>query len=273
MNRRSCLSTPWACLLVTFVSLTTASASMPSPFAWSSSAVEPPPKFLPTDSRTLDSDIASRLEAMRAIRGPWAWSDLLERGRLAVAAGDLPAACSAFEMATQSASSDEQRVIAQYYWGTSLLASAQAIPTAPTGFIDQIGGILSEPEPSNPRRTQLTRLAGTVLNDAQQMSPYSRDIAASRVLAWSMLDDELETLAAEHQLRVIDPAMEGSARNKFTTVTKIVLAICRAGRVILLNIDLDRLINPEQRVALLEWMDAGATAAEISLTLTSQGDR
>ncbi len=231
---------------------------------------DPPPTFSPADPRTLDSDIARGLAALRQRPGAWVWQDLLDRGRLAVASGDLDAASAAFELAVQSASHDEERVIAQYYWGTTLLALAQSMGEPARGVIDQVAGAWSGGADSNPRRTSVLQLAGAVLNEAQHSSPLSRDIAVGRVMAWSMLEDDVETIAAEHQLRVIDPAMEGTARSSLAAAARIVLAVCKVGRIVLLSIDLDGVIEPEQRLALLDLMDTGAATAEKALELTQE---
>lgn len=233
---------------------------------------DPPARFEPGSADSLDSDIASRLEALRRSPGSWGWTELVERGRLAVAEGDLPGACSAFEMAVQSSSNDEERVVARYCWGTALLAAAQALDSPEEGAWDQVAETLvGRDEESDPRRKRMIRLAGQVLNEAQRTSPYSRDIAAGRVMAWSTLGDEVETIAAEHQLRVIDPSMEGTARNDFAAAARIVLAVCEMGRIVLLSIDLDGLLEPEQRVALLKLMDSGAETAQAALKLTETG--
>lgn len=233
---------------------------------------DPPPRFEPAGGPLLDSDIAARLEALRNNPGSWGWHELLERGRLAVADGDLPAACTAFEMAAQSSASADQRVVAQYYWATSMLATAQAMPSPENGVMGRAAGVFgnvaNEPDA---RRARLLGLAGEVLNEAQVDSPYSRDIAAGRVMAWSLLGDEVETVAAEHQLRVIDPNMEGTARSKFAAAARIVLAVCRVGRIVLLSIELDGVLEPEHRVALLELMDTGAATAEQALAKTGGG--
>ncbi len=229
--------------------------------------------FNPANSRSLDSDIAARLEELRSRQAAWAWQDLIERGRLAIAGGELSGAASAFEMAVQSASNVEERTVAQYYWGTSLLALAQSLGRPEKGVVDQVAQFWAEGEGPDPRRVRLLRLAGEVLNDAQASSPGSRDIAAGRITAWSMLEDEVETIAAEHQLRVIDPSMEGTARSKLALTAQVVLAVCKAGKVILLNFEFDGIMKPEKRVALLELMDSGAAAAELTLKIVPKGPR
>lgn len=108
----------------------------------------------------------------------------------------------------------------------------------------------------------MLQLGGTVLNRAQREVPLSRDVAAARLTAWNRLGDDLESLAAEHQLRVIDPQLEGIPRLEPMTVVAVIAVIaCIGGRVVLETVDLSGYISPENRVMLLKLLDRGALAA------------
>jgi hypothetical protein len=229
-------------------------------------------RFSGSNPDRLDDEIESRLAELRAGGSPWEWSDLIERGRLAVAEGDLGGACSTFEMAVQASGSADERVISRYYWGTSLIASAQALGGSEKSLIGSARSLVAGDTEEDPRRLRMVRVAADVLNEAQRSSPMSRDVAAARVMAWSMLEDELETLAAEHQLRVIDPSTEGKARSSLASAASIVMAVCKAGSVVLRTFDFEKFLTPDQRAGLLQILDQGAAGAEMAVSMARAKD-
>lgn len=228
-------------------------------------------RFVGGDPDKLDVEIEARLAALRTSGAAWRWNDLVERGRIAIAEGDLGGACSAFEMAVQASADDDEGVIARFYWGTALIAAAQSLGGIERSLVSTARSLVAGEDEADPRRERMVRLAANVLNEAQRSAPVSRDVAAARVMAWSMLDDELETLAAEHQLRVIDPGMEGSARTNFAGAAAIVLAVCKVGSVVLRNFEFERFLRPEQRTMLLQVFDQGAAGAEMARSIGGTG--
>lgn len=204
----------------------------------------PPMAFTVKDPAQLDAAAVARLEELRSKSGSWGWAELVDRGRIAVAQGDFAAAATAFEAASSAAAGDAERVMTAYCWASALIASAQSLP-------DVKGG-------PHPNRDRLLSQAGRLLNAAQRSVPQSRDIAAARLTAWSLLGDELETTAAEHQLRVIDPTLEGNPRCEPATIGLIVLIVFVAGRYALQVYDFKGYLEPEQRLALLAALDFGA---------------
>lgn len=207
----------------------------------------------------LEGAAQKRLVALRDSEQAWAFDDLIERGRIAIATGDIRGACVAFEMAVPAATDVEARFSARYLWAATLLQSAHVARS-------------DSPDPDLRTMRQIT-LAAETMNDLQLIAPLSRDIAIARVMAWSMLENEAETLAAEHQLRVIDPTMEGTARSSVSDVARVVLAICEVGRVVLEQIELDGIIAPETRVLLLRSLDQGSAAATLALRFANSGDQ
>lgn len=207
----------------------------------------PPVAFTVKDPAQLDAAAAARLEELRSKSGSWGWAELIDRGRIAVAQGDFAAAATAFEAANSAATGNAERVMTAYCWASALIASAQALPV-----------VKGAPHPN---RDRLLAQAGKLLNDTQRSVPQSRDVAAARLTAWSLLGDELETTAAEHQLRVIDPTLEGNPRCEPTTVAVVVLIVFLAGKYTLKVYDFKGYLEPEQRLALLAALDFGARLA------------
>lgn len=228
-------------------------------------------RFSGGDPNKLDAEIEARLAVLRAPGAAWQWNDLIERGRIAIADGDLGGACSAFEMAVQASADDDERVIARFYWGTALIATAQSMGGVEKSLVSTARSLVAGEDEADPRRARMVRLAANVLNEAQRSAPMSRDVAAARVMAWSMLEDEVETLAAEHQLRVIDPSLEGTARTNFAGAAAIVLAVCKVGSVVLRNFEFEGFLKPEQRAMLLQVFDQGAAGAEMARSIGGTG--
>ena len=203
-----------------------------------------PPALTVTDPAQLDGAAARRLGELRAIPGNWGWRELVDRGRVAVAQGDFPAAAMAFEAAFKAAPADAERAMSAYCWASALIASAQSLP-----------GVKGA---ENPARRPLLVQAGNLLNEVQRDVPQSREVAAARLSAWSLLGDELETTAAEHQLRVIDPALEGNPRCDLVTIGIVALVVFVSGRYVLKTFEFEGYLEPKQRLALLSVFDTGA---------------
>jgi hypothetical protein len=221
--------------------------------ACASAPAAPPAQALSVkDAAGLDAAIAERLDALRAKQGSWQWRDFIDRGRAAVGQGDFAGAATAFEAASQSAPDEATRVMSDYCWANSLIASAQALPPVDNA--------------AHPRRAGLLAQAGGILNGAQRVAPFSRDIAAARVTAWSSLGDALELAAAEHQMRVIDPSLEGTPRCEPTTILVFALVVFVAGRYTLRAFEFKGYLTPEQRLMVLQVMDKGARVAGGILT-------
>lgn len=208
----------------------------------------PPPsaRFAAGEADRLDDAIAERLAALRAAGAGWSWADLIERGRIAIAEGDFAAASTVFESSLNSAESEVQKAISLRFLGHALLASAQSIPCRRDG--------------ERARRDALLRRAGGSLNEAQRHAPACRDLAAARVTAWSQAGDELETLAAEHQLRVIDPSMEGTARMEPATVAIICFVVFKSGQMVLKRCEFKGVLPAKHRAALLACCDVAVVA-------------
>lgn len=224
-----------------------------------SQAVVPQPgsktAFTVKQAADLETVAVNRLDELRARPDAWGWRELVDRGRIAIAQGDFASAAMAFEAARHASSSEVERVTATVCWANSLIAAAQAM----TPFKDGV----------DPRRTPMLAQAGRLLNEAQRIVPMSREVAAARVTAWSLLGDELETTAAEHQLRVIDPALEGNPRCEPMTIGMIALVVFVSGKYILKVYDFKGYLEPEQRLALLQTFDAGARITGKILTGTA----
>jgi hypothetical protein len=239
---------------VRILAATACLASMGAPHAALAAACASGPAAKPAqalsvkDAAGLDAAIAERLDALRAKQGAWQWRDFIDRGRAAVGQGDFAGAATAFEAASQSAPDEATRLMSDYCWANSLIASAQALPPVDNA--------------AHPRRAVLLAQAGGILNGAQRVAPLSRDIAAARVTAWSSLGDELELAAAEHQMRVIDPSMEGTPRCEPATAMLVVaLVVFVAGRYTLHAFEFKGHLTPEQRLLVLQLMDKGARVA------------
>lgn len=241
------------------VMLVSAIAAMPSRGLMAlPKAMDPatPPHLSDLDPSELDSAITERLDALRQTRSAWAWSDLIERGRLAVAEGDFSGAAIIFEASVQSADEPIERLVSLQLLGRALLHDGQTMPAS------------SERE--REVRSEVLREAGLRLNQAQVEAPMSRDIAAGRVAAWSQAGDDLETLAAEHQLRVIDPSMEGTARMDPLTAAVVCYAVFKAGQLILKHYDFGGHLKPEHRAAMLGAMDLAVSASLVGLPFSGQ---
>jgi hypothetical protein len=216
-----------------------------APKAALASAIRPgPPALTVTDAGQLDAAAARRLDELRAAPGNWGWRELVDRGRVAVAQGEFPAAAMAFEAAFKAAPTDAERAMSAYCWASALIASAQSLP-----------GVKGA---ENPARRPLLVQAGNLLNEVQRDVPQSREVAAARLSAWSLLGDELETTAAEHQLRVIDPALEGNPRCDLVTIGIVALVVFVSGRYVLKTFEFEGYLEPKQRLALLSVFDTGA---------------
>ncbi len=207
---------------------------------------EPAQRLVVSDPGSLDRDVRNRLATLRSKVESWDWIDLIERGRLAVADGDFAGGATVFEASLQRATESVQRLVSLHYLGRAMLHDAQ---------IKSVPG-----EQERAARDRMLREAGDRLNQAQSYAPMSREIAAARVTAWSQAGDELETLAAEHQLRVIDPAMEGTARMGPVTAAIICFAVFKGTQMVLKYYDFGGHLKPEYRAALLQGMDIGVTA-------------
>lgn len=208
----------------------------------------PPSALTVEDPARLDGEIAARLEALRAKQGAWQWRELIDRGRIAIGEGDFAGAAISFEAATQSAPDAAARVMSEYCWGNALISAAQVLPP-------------NEKKDPHPHRLAMLARAGCVLNAAQFDAPLSRDVAAARLTAWSSLGDGLETMTAEHQMRVIDPTLEGIPRCEPMTLFVVALVVCAGGRIVLRTIDTKGFLEPEQRLMLLKIFDRGAMLA------------
>lgn len=204
----------------------------------------PPTAFTASDPAKLDAAIEERLSQLRSTSGAWGWRELIDRGRIGVAQGDFASAATAFEAAHGAAPGPAERITTAYCWASALIAAAQALPE-----VDRA---------PHPGRARMLLLAGTLLNAAQREVPQSREVAAARVTAWSLLGDELETTAAEHQLRVIDPTLEGNPRCDLVTIGIVALVVFVSGRYVLQTFEFRGYLEPEQRLALLSVFDTGA---------------
>lgn len=214
-------------------------------FALASSIRVGPPALTVTDASQLDAVAANRLDELRAIPGNWGWRELVDRGRVAVAQGDFPSAAMAFEASYKAAPREAERAMSAYCWASALIASAQSLPPGAKGV-------------AHPARSALLAQAGMLLNGVQREAPQSREVAAARLTAWSLLGDELETAAAEHQLRVIDPTLEGNPRCDLVTIGIVALVVCISGRYALKTFEFEGYLEPKQRLALLSVFDTGA---------------
>lgn len=212
----------------------------------------PPSALTVKDPAGLDAAIAERLEALRGKQGAWQWRDLIDRGRIAIGAGDFAGAAASFEAATQAAPDAATRVMSEYCWGNALVSAAQILPP-------------DAQKAPHPQRLVMLASGGSVLNAAQLKVPLSRDVAAARLTAWSSLGDGLETMAAEHQMRVIDPTLEGIPRCDPMTMAVIVLVVCAGSGIALRTIDMTEYMKPEQRLMLLRICDRGAVLAGSAL--------
>ncbi len=204
------------------------------------------PRFEVGEDDRLDDAIVGRLASLRSGAERWSWADMIERGRLAIAEGDFAGAVTVFESSLRSSATEAQHAVSLQFLGNALLASGQSMSCRRDG--------------ERGRRDAIIRRAGATLNDAQRLVPFSRDIAASRVAAWSQLGDELETLAAEHQLRVIDPSMEGTARMEPLTVGIICFVVFKSGQLVLRHCEFKGRLDPKHRAALLACFDLGVKA-------------
>lgn len=200
-------------------------------------------RFAVVGADRLDDAIAERLVSLRSTGPGWSWADLIERGRIAIAEGDFTGAATVFESSLRSADRDVERAVSLQFLGHALLASAQSIPCRRDG--------------ERSRRDAALHRAGRVLNEAQQHVPSCRDLAAARVTAWSQAGDELETLAAEHQLRVIDPSMEGTARMEPATVAIICFVFFKSGQMVLKRCEFKGVLPAKHRATLLACCDVG----------------
>lgn len=240
-------------------------AAIAAPHATLAAAVAAAPTAPPAtealtvkDAAALDAAIAERLEAFKKKQGAWQWRDFVDRGRVAIGEGDFAGAATCFECASHAAPDAATRVMSDYCWGNALISAAQVMPP-----IDK--------KTAHPNRTLMLARGGSVLNAAQQLVPLSRDVAASRVTAWSALGDNLETMAAEHQMRVIDPTLEGIPRCEPTTLMVIAVVLFIGGGVVLRTVDLSNYMNPEQRLMLLSACDRGAKIAGMMLIKAAAG--
>lgn len=230
------------------VALCAASLSAPHLTIANAALAGPPSALTVVDPARLDGEIAARLEELSTKQGAWQWSDLIDRGRIAIGEGDFAGAAISFEAATQSAPDAATRVMSKYCWGNALISAAQVLPP-------------NEKKDPHPRRLAMLTRAGCVLNAAQFDAPRSRDVAAARLTAWSSLGDGLETMTAEHQMRDIDPLLEGIPRCEPMTLFVIALVVCAGGGIVLRRIDTKGYIEPEQRLMLLKIFDRGAMLA------------
>lgn len=217
---------------------------------------QPPQRFIAPDPVALDDAIEQRLAELRSKASAWDWIDLVERGRIAVAEGDFAGASIAFEASLQCADEPIERLVSLQLLGRALLHDAQTMPVPGDQERDA--------------RSATLRRAGDCLNEAQIFSPLSRDIAAARVTAWSQSGDQLETLAAEHQLRVIDPAMEGTARMDPITAAIVCYAVFKAGQLILKHYDFGGNLKAEHRAAMLGALDFAVSASLTGLPFAGQ---
>jgi hypothetical protein len=222
----------------------TAIASLLAPDAALVLALHPgPPALTVTDANTLDKAAAARLDELRAAPGNWGWRELVDRGRVAIAQGEFSAAAMAFEAAFKAAPTDAERAMSAYCWASALIASAQSLPNVEGS--------------ENPAKRLLLVQAGNLLNEVQRDVPQSREVAAARLSAWSLLGDELETTVAEHQLRVIDPSLEGNPRC-LLTIGIVAFVVFSTSGYVLKTYEFDGYLEPEQRLALLSVLDVGA---------------
>lgn len=200
--------------------------------------------------------VAERLNNLRHKGSAWGWSELIERGRIAVAEGDFSGAATVFEASLQSADEPIERLVSLQLLGRALLHDGQTMP-ASSEWERQV-------------RSRVLCESGGRLNQAQVEAPMSRDVAAARVAAWSQAGDELETLAAEHQLRVIDPSMEGTARMDPITAAIVCYAVFKAGQLILKHYDFGGHLPAEHRAAMLGAMDLAVSASLVGLPFAGQ---
>lgn len=224
--------------------LCAASLSAPHVAIAASFTSGPPVPFTASNAGELDAKAQQQLALLNALPGPWGWRELVDRGRVAVALGDFAGAAAMFEAARRASSPGAERVATELCWANALIAAAQALPGQANG--------------QNPRRAAMLRQAGEILNETQRAVPMSRGVASARLTAWSLLGDELETLVAEHQLRVIDPSLEGIPRCEPMTLGLIALIVFVGGRYALSNFQFEGVLEPEQRLALLRIFDDGA---------------
>lgn len=213
-------------------------------------------RFRVLGAELLEASINDRLKQLRQMETGWEWIDLIERGRIAIAEGDFSGASTTFEASLQWVDRPFERLVSLQLLGRSLLHSAQTMRVSN--------------EAEQAARGRALREAGERLNEAQQSAPLSRDIAAARVAAWSQAGDELETLAAEHQLRVIDPSMEGTARMEPMTVAIVCYAVFKAGQLVLKYYDFGGHLKPEHRAAMLGAMDLAVSTSLVGLPFGAQ---
>lgn len=209
----------------------------------------------------IDTALAARLDELSSKTGAWQWTDLIERGRIAIGQGDFGGAAIAFEAATQCAPDDAARVMTQYCLATCLIAKAQALPrikSQKAGIIAAGQAIVSDASQPHPMRDRLLRQAGEILNATQCRVPQSMEIAALRVTAWSLLNDNVERMAAEHHARFLDPSKEGTPRCDLVTIGVIALVVFVSGKFALETFTFDGYLEPEQRMAILKVCDSGA---------------
>lgn len=204
----------------------------------------PPVSFKGVAEAQLDAAAAARLEQLRSKSGSWGLLDLIDRGRIAVAQGEFETAAAMFEVANKSATTDAERVATRYCFASALIVWAQSLP--------------DDDATSKSKCNQKLSQAGTLLDQAQRIMPQSRDIAAARVTAWSLLGDRLRLAAAEHQLRVIDPTQEGTARCSAAVIGTVVVVVCKLGKITLEKFDFKGYLTPDQRLMLLKALDTGA---------------
>lgn len=219
----------------------------------------PPERFssgIPVEE--LDRAIAARLEALRDIRTPWTWYDLIERGRIAIAEGDYAAAAMAFEASLKTAERIPEQVVSRQLLGQVGILSGQGMPI---GDDAQVAA-----------RLAVLRAAGEQLDEAQLLVPYSRDVAAARVMAWSLVGDELQTMAAEHQLRVIDPSLEGTPRMAGVGALVVCYVAFKAGKIILERYKFESVLSSNQRFLLMKAIDLAVSSSLKAVPLGSGVD-
>ncbi len=209
----------------------------------------------------VDAALAARLDELRSKTGSWEWADLIERGRIAIGQGDFGGAVTAFETAAQCAPDTAARAMTQYCLATACIAKAQALPRVKSqkaGIVQAGKALVSDTSQPHPMREPLLRQAGEILNATQCDVPQSMEIAAMRVTAWSLLNDNVERMAAEHHARFLDPSKEGTPRCDLVTIGVIALVVFVSGKFALETFTFDGYLEPEQRLAILKVCDSGA---------------
>lgn len=203
----------------------------------------------PPSPSEFDSVIEMELARLREVDEPWRWGQLVDRGRLSVARGQFDEGAVVLEASLNSASTPRERHVSLLLLGRTRMLAGQAMP--------------ADGDWRRESREQVLRDAGRILNEAQRdgVGLNSRQIAADRVTAWSQSGDMLETLAAEHHLRQIDPAMEGTARMDPVTAAVVCYVVFKGAQIVLEQCEFDGYLDADVRQSILNALDIAVGAS------------